>query len=93
LGGNDPEWDSPGLPREGVDGIRPDPGAVVVESEVRCDLPGSLTVPVNEEGKATFKPDMIAPANGFRHKNPRDALSDVEATIYMCRLIASARAG
>lgn len=30
---------------------------------------------------------MLAPANGFAHENAHDALADVEATIYMARLI------
>jgi len=31
--------------------------------------------------------DTLAPANGFAHENAHDALADVEATIYMARLI------
>jgi exodeoxyribonuclease-1 len=53
-------------------------------------VPGSITVPVNEDGKSTFRLDRIAAANGFQHRNPHDALSDAEATIHICQLIAAA---
>jgi exodeoxyribonuclease I len=46
-----------------------------------------LTVPLNEKGKPTFKLDQLAPANGFHHLNAHDAMADVEATIFICRLI------
>jgi exodeoxyribonuclease I len=49
--------------------------------------PGCLNIPTNDNGKAIFKLDRLAPANGFDHVNAHDALSDVEATIHMCRLI------
>jgi exodeoxyribonuclease I len=49
--------------------------------------PGCLNIPTNDKGKAVFKLDKLAPANGFDHVNAHDALSDVEATIHMCRLI------
>jgi exodeoxyribonuclease I len=49
--------------------------------------PGCLNIPTNDNGKAIFKLDKLAPANGFDHVNAHDALSDVEATIHMCRLI------
>lgn len=49
--------------------------------------PNCLSVPNAANGKITFKLDHLAPANGFTHDNAHDALSDVEATIHMCRLI------
>lgn len=50
--------------------------------------PGAIKVPNGANGKPSFKLDLLAPANGFDHKNAHDALSDVEATIFMCRLIS-----
>ena len=49
--------------------------------------PGVLEVPLNEKGRPTFKLDQLAPANGFEHTNAHEALSDVEATIFMARKI------
>lgn len=49
--------------------------------------PDCLTVPFGGTGKPVFKLDHLAPANGFAHENAHDALSDVEATIHMCRLV------
>lgn len=49
--------------------------------------PECLSVPYADNGKITFKLDRLAPANGFAHDNAHDALSDVEATIHMCRLV------
>lgn len=48
--------------------------------------PGAIQIPV-EAGKMVFKLDRIAPLNGFAHVNAHDALSDVEATIYMAKLL------
>jgi exodeoxyribonuclease I len=54
-----------------------------------CSLvaPDVLNFPINEKGKKTFKLDRLAPANGFNHDRAHDALGDVEATIFICRLI------
>ncbi len=54
-----------------------------------CSLvaPDVLKFPINEQGKKTFKLDRLAPANGFNHDRAHDALGDVEATIFICRLI------
>ncbi len=49
--------------------------------------PNCLTVPYGGNGKPIFKLDHLAPVNGFAHENAHDALSDVEATIHMCRLV------
>ena len=49
--------------------------------------PDCLSLPYADNGKITFKLDHLAPANGFAHDNAHDALSDVEATIHMCRLV------
>lgn len=54
---------------------------------VEAFAPGILNIPTDDRGKPTFKLDRLAPANGFPHLNAHDALADVEATIYICRLI------
>ena len=46
-----------------------------------------LTFPLNEKGNITFKLDRLAPANGFNHDKAHDALADVEATIFLARLV------
>lgn len=46
-----------------------------------------LVVPLNEKGKPSYKLDQLAPANGFKHEKAHDAMGDVEATIFICRLI------
>ncbi|MBK8767905.1 MAG: hypothetical protein IPM01_26180 [Burkholderiaceae bacterium] len=50
--------------------------------------PNAITIPRGANGNFIFKLDQIAPANGFDHTNAHDALADVEATIFLCRLIA-----
>ena len=50
--------------------------------------PDVITVPTNENGRPTFKLDMLAPANGFNHVAAHDAMGDVEAMIHMCRILA-----
>ncbi|WP_375692152.1 hypothetical protein [Pseudooceanicola sp. LIPI14-2-Ac024] len=49
--------------------------------------PNAITVPIDHNERPTLKLDMLAPANGFAHENAHDALADVEATIFMARLI------
>lgn len=46
-----------------------------------------LVVPVNDKGKPSYKLDALAPANGFNDMKAHDAMGDVEATIFICRLI------
>lgn len=50
--------------------------------------PDALTIPRGANGKFSFKLDQVAPANGFDHANAHDALADVEATIFLCQLVA-----
>lgn len=50
--------------------------------------PNKLVIPLNEMGAPTFKLDQIARANGFMLGRPHDAMADVTATTFMCRLIA-----
>ena len=49
--------------------------------------PNAVDFPLNEKGNKSFKLDRMAPANGFDHQNAHEAMSDVEATIFMCRLV------
>lgn len=50
--------------------------------------PGCLVIPVGAKQKQSFALDRLAPVNGFAHKNAHDALADVEATIFISRLIS-----
>jgi exodeoxyribonuclease-1 len=54
-----------------------------------CSLfaPDALTFPTGDDGQKVFKLDRIAPANGFKHDQAHDAMGDVEATIFICRLL------
>ncbi len=49
--------------------------------------PGRLEIPRRPDGETTFKLDRLAPANGFLHPNAHDAMADVEATIFLARLM------
>lgn len=49
--------------------------------------PGAINIAVSDKGGASFKLDRLAPANGFNHANAHDALADVEALIYLCRIV------
>jgi exodeoxyribonuclease-1 len=49
--------------------------------------PGALVIPTGDSGKPSFKLDRLAPANGFNHINAHDALADVEALIFLCRIV------
>lgn len=49
--------------------------------------PGALTLPINDKGRPVFKLDQLAPANGYDHSEAHDALADVEATIFLARLV------
>lgn len=54
-----------------------------------CSLfaPNALNLPTGPNGRIIFKLDQVAPANGFKHDRAHDAMGDVEATIFLCRLI------
>jgi exodeoxyribonuclease I len=49
--------------------------------------PGQLEIPRRADGAITFRLDRLAPANGFLHPNAHDAMADVEATIFLARLM------
>lgn len=46
-----------------------------------------LVAPRDEAGRVTFKLERIAAANGVAHPRAHDAMSDVEATLGLCRMI------
>jgi exodeoxyribonuclease-1 len=49
--------------------------------------PDGITWPKNEEGRVSFKLELLTQANGITHETAHDALSDVRATIALARLI------
>ncbi|WP_413205003.1 exonuclease domain-containing protein [Rhodospirillum sp. A1_3_36] len=49
--------------------------------------PAQLVVPIGEEGRRTFRLQHLAVANGVAHAHAHDAMSDVLATIELCRLV------
>lgn len=55
-------------------------------------IPGIVNIPMDNDRKPSFKLDQLAPANGFNHGIAHDAMSDTEATLHLCRLLAD-RAG
>ena len=49
---------------------------------------GVFSYPKTPRGRTGFKLDQLAPMNGFAHDNAHDALADVEATIFIARILA-----
>ena len=49
--------------------------------------PASLVVPLNAEGRPSYKLDMLAPANGTLHDQAHDAMADVRATLHLCQRV------
>lgn len=49
--------------------------------------PSQISFPLGANGKPVYKLDQLAPANGFDHANAHEAMSDVEATLFMCRKV------
>lgn len=49
--------------------------------------PDALAFPTGDDGQLVFKLDRVAPLNGFAHDHAHDAIADVEATIFLCRLL------
>ena len=47
----------------------------------------SIAVPTDALGRQTFRLEHLAPANGYRHDKAHEAMADVEAAIYMARLV------
>jgi exodeoxyribonuclease-1 len=51
--------------------------------------PEGIEWPLRENGKPAFKLELLTAANGLEHGQAHDALSDVQATIALARLIRS----
>ena len=49
--------------------------------------PETLEWPIDDNGRASFKLDRLAPANGFTEHDAHDALGDVRATIHILSLL------
>ena len=49
--------------------------------------PAGLTVPTGPEGRAIFRLEQLALANGVAQEQAHDALSDAIATLELCRLV------
>ncbi|QJQ06018.1 exodeoxyribonuclease I [Undibacterium piscinae] len=49
--------------------------------------PEGINWPVNDDGKPSFRLELLTAANGLAHDAAHDALSDVRATIALARLI------
>ncbi|HXN51411.1 MAG TPA: exonuclease domain-containing protein [Candidatus Acidoferrum sp.] len=49
--------------------------------------PAALKFPTDEEGQKVFDLDRVASANGFKHNRAHTAMGDVEAMMFLCRLI------
>ena len=49
--------------------------------------PDVIEIPTRPDGRPIFKLDQLAPANGYNQAHAHDAMSDVEATIHMARLM------
>ncbi|TQV72131.1 exodeoxyribonuclease I [Aliikangiella marina] len=49
--------------------------------------PQGINWPINDEGKPSFKLELLSTANHIEHENAHDALSDVYATIAMAKLV------
>ncbi|AGT07391.1 exonuclease domain-containing protein [Paracoccus aminophilus] len=54
---------------------------------VNAVSPERLVVPIGEEGQRTFRLHHLASANGVAHNHAHDAMSDVLATVELCRLV------
>jgi len=48
--------------------------------------PDSVVIPVREDGRPTFRLELVAEANGFRGR-AHQAMADVEATLFLARLV------
>lgn len=46
-----------------------------------------IVVAKSDKGGPSFKLDRLAPANGYNHPNAHEAMADVEALIFLCRIV------
>ena len=98
IGYNSMRFDEPLLQRAFWQALLP-PYATVTTGNARLDLlpivravshflPGTLKLPLREDGGIGFKLDKLAALNGFDTHTAHDALGDVEATIFITRLLS-----
>ena len=51
--------------------------AMRVAHAVSVYAPDSISVPINDSGKQTFRLELLAPANGYNHDEAHEAMADV----------------
>ena len=61
--------------------------AIRVAHAVSVYTPDAIVVPTDDRGRQVFALDRLANANGYNHDDAHEAMADVEATIYIVRLI------
>ena len=54
---------------------------------VDIHAPGRISIPTGDGGASTFRLERIAAANGYDRYDAHEAMADVEATIFVARLI------
>ncbi|MGH1421598.1 MAG: exonuclease domain-containing protein [Hyphomonas sp.] len=97
-GYNSMRFDEPLLQRAFWQALHP-PYLTVTNGNARRDIlplvqaashlyEGAFNYPITPRGRTGFKLDKLAPLNGFAHENAHDALADVEATIFIARILA-----
>ena len=97
-GYNSMRFDEPLMQRAFWQALHP-PYLTVTNDNARMDIlplvqaashlyEGVFNYPTTPRGRTGFKLDQLAPLNGFAHENAHDALADVEATIFIARILA-----
>ncbi len=97
-GYNSMRFDEPLMQRAFWQALHP-PYLTVTNGNARMDIfplvqaashlyEGVFNYPATPRGRTGFKLDQFAPLNGFAHENAHDALADVEATIFIARILA-----
>lgn len=97
-GYNSMRFDEPLMQRAFWQALHP-PYLTVTNDNARMDIlplvqaashlyEGVFSYPTTPRGRTGFKLDQLAPLNGFAHENAHDALADVEATIFIARILA-----
>lgn len=61
--------------------------AAIFSGKIYEDGSNIFNVPLNDDGKKSFRLEDLSVANGIEHENAHDALSDVYATIGMAKII------
>ena len=100
MGYNSMRFDEPLLQRALWQALLP-PYLTVTRGNSRFDIldlarglevlkPDALPWPRDDDGKATFRLDRLAPQLGFAHTDAHDAVADVDATIFLAKHFADA---